>query len=279
MASYAGLWAPETTSVGSRSEEFHRGCSRVCCASALKYVHQIRAALPDAYVSDLYTDMNAFGKGCEDLYRSAAGAHATFLSFDKRRPPTVRAAPPGDEAAMLVTVHEQLSGEEIEVPADLVVLMVAMEPREDSAQVARIANISRDKEGWFIESHPKLDPVATPTDGVFIAGACQGPKDVVEAVAQGRAAVARILAKIAQGSIAVDAVYSEVDEKQCAGCRRCTGVCPYAAITFDEEKKRSRIVSAACKACGCCAVACPSGAIQTRHYNDQQIFAQIEAVL
>jgi heterodisulfide reductase subunit A len=265
--------------VGSRSEEFHRGCSRVCCASALKYVHQLKSALPDAYVSDLYTDMSAFAKGCEDLYRRAAEAHATFLAFDKRDPPTVRAAPPGDEAGMLVTVRERLSGEEVEVPADLVVLMTALEPREDSAQVARIANISRDKEGWFIESHPKLDPVATPTDGIFIAGACQGPKDVVEAVAQGRAAVARILAKIAQGSIAVDAIYSEVDEKQCAGCRRCTGVCPYAAITFDEEKRRSSIVSAACKACGCCAVACPSGAIQTRHYNDQQIFAQIEAVL
>jgi heterodisulfide reductase subunit A len=145
--------------------------------------------------------------------------------------------------------------------------------------VAQIANISRDKEGWFIESHPKLDPVATPTDGVFIAGACQAPKDVAEAVAQARAAVARILAKIAQGAIAVDGVYSEVDEKQCAGCRRCNGVCPYTAITYDEERHRSRIVSAACKACGCCAVACPSGAIQTRHYNDQQLFAQIEAVL
>ncbi len=265
--------------VGSRSEEFHRGCSRVCCASALKYVHQLRSALPDAYVSDVYTDMNAFGKGCEDLYRSAAEARATFLCFDRREPPTVRRAAPDDEAGMLVSLREQLSGEELDVPADLVVLMVAMEPREDASQVARIANISRDKEGWFIESHPKLDPVATPTDGVYIAGACQGPKDVVEAVAQGRAAVARILARIAQGSIAVDGVYSEVDEKQCAGCRRCSGLCPYAAITFDEEKHRSRIVSAACKACGCCAVACPSGAIQTRQYNDQQMFAQIEAAL
>jgi heterodisulfide reductase subunit A2 len=265
--------------VGSRSHEFHRGCSRVCCASALKYVHQIKSALPDAYVADLYTDMNAFGKGCEDLYRKTAEAKAMFLQFDKREPPIVRLAAAGEESGMLVALHEQLSGEDVEVPADLVVLMVAMEPREDSGKVAQITNISRDKAGWFIESHPKLDPVATPTDGVFIAGACQAPKDVSEAVAQARAAVARILAKIAQGAIAVDGVYSEVDEKQCAGCKRCNGVCPYAAITFDEEKHRSRIVSAACKACGCCAVACPSGAIQTRHYNDQQIFAQIEAVL
>jgi heterodisulfide reductase subunit A len=180
---------------------------------------------------------------------------------------------------MLVRFREQLSGEDLEVPADLVGLMVAMQPREDSDHVAHVANISRDRDGWFIESHPKLDPVATTTDGVFIAGACQAPKDVPEAVAQARAAVARILAKISRGEIAVDGVYSEVDERLCAGCRKCSSLCPYTAITFDEVKKRSVIVSAACKACGCCSAGCPCGAIQTRHFNDQQLYAQIEAVL
>jgi heterodisulfide reductase subunit A2 len=265
--------------VGSRSEEFHRYCSRVCCMSALKYGHQIRSAIPDARVTDIYTDMNAFGKGCEELYRKSAEAKTLFLMFDKRHPPSVERAPPDEEFPLLVRFREQLSGEDIEVPSDLVVLMVASEPREDSERLARIANISRDRDGWFIESHPKLDPVATTTDGVFIAGACQAPKDLPEAVAQARAAVARILAKISQGAIAVDGVYSEVDEKLCAGCRKCNPVCPYTAIVFDEVKKRSKIIGAACKACGCCAVACPCGAIQTRHFNDQQLHAQIEAVL
>jgi heterodisulfide reductase subunit A len=265
--------------VGSRSEEFHRYCSRVCCMSALKYGHQLRAALPGAHVTDIYTDMNAFGKGCEDLYRKSAEARTLFLMFDKRAPPTVTAAPPDDDVGMLVTFREQLSGEDVEMPADLVVLMVAMEPREDSAHVAHVANISRDREGWFTESHPKLDPVATTTDGVFIAGACQAPKDIPEAVAQARAAVARILARISKGAIAVDAIYSEVDEKQCAGCRKCNSLCPYTAIVYDEVKKRSAIISAACKACGCCAAACPCGAIQTRQFTDQQMYAQIEAVI
>lgn len=265
--------------VGSRSEEFHRYCSRVCCASALKYGHQLRSALPDAHVTDVYTDLDAFGKGCEELYRKSAEARTLFLMFDKRTPPTVAAAGPEDPYGLIVSFREQLSGEDVEVPADLVVLMVAMEPREDSDRVARIANISRDRDGWFTESHPKLDPVATTTDGVFIAGACQFPKDVPEAVAQARAAVARILAKISQGAIAVDGVYSEVDDKLCAGCRRCATLCPYSAITYDAVKRKSAIQSAACKACGCCAAGCPAGAIQTRQFTDQQLFAQIEAVL
>jgi heterodisulfide reductase subunit A len=154
-----------------------------------------------------------------------------------------------------------------------------MEAREDADGVGRLVNISRDKDGWFIESHPKLDPVATTTDGIFIAGACSSPKDIPESVAQARAAVARILAKISQGEIAVDAVYSEVEEKLCSGCRICNTVCPYGAIEYDAEKKKSLIISAVCKACGCCVVACPSGAIKARHFTDEQVFAQIEALL
>lgn len=265
--------------VGSRSEEFHRYCSRVCCMSALKYGHQIRSAIPGAHVTDIYTDMDAFGKGCEDLYRKSAEAKTLFLMFDKHHPPVVERASENDGFGMLVRFREQLSGEDLEMPADLVVLMVALEPREDSEHVAHVANISRDRDGWFIESHPKLDPVATTTDGVFIAGACQAPKDVPEAVAQARAAVARILGKISLGAIAVDGVYSEVDERLCAGCRKCNSLCPYTAITFDEVKKRSVIISAACKACGCCTAGCPCGAIQTRQFTDQQLYAQIEAVL
>jgi heterodisulfide reductase subunit A2 len=121
--------------------------------------------------------------------------------------------------------------------------------------------------------------VATTTDGVFIAGACQYPKDIPDSVSQARAVAARVLAKIAQGQISVEAVYSEVQSKKCSGCRICNTVCPYGAIEYDAEKKVSSIIGAVCKACGCCAAACPSGAIKARHFTDQQILAQIEAVL
>jgi heterodisulfide reductase subunit A len=180
---------------------------------------------------------------------------------------------------MLISFKEQLSGEEIEAPTDLVVLMVSMEPREDAGKVARLVNISADANGWFIESHPKLDPVATTTDGVYIAGACQFPRDIPESVTQGRAAVARILGKVAQGQITVDAVYSEVNPKLCAGCKACFSLCAYGAIEFDEKNHVSNIISAVCKACGCCSAYCPAGAIKVRHYTDEQIYAQIEGVL
>jgi len=263
--------------VGARSNEHHPYCSRVCCTTALKFALEIKSALPEAHVANLYTDMESFGKGCEDFYRRCAEAKTAFFMFDKHHLPAVRKASDGSE--MLISMRERLTGEEIEVPADLVVLMVAMEPREDSSKVARLVNISGDKDGWFIEAHPKLDPVATTTDGVYIAGACQFPKDIPESATQARAAVARILAKVAQGKIAVDAIYSEVNPKLCAGCKTCVGMCAYGAIEYNDEKHVSNIISAVCKACGCCAAACPAGAIKVRHFTDEQIYAQIEGVL
>ena len=191
--------------VGSRSQEFHAYCSRVCCMTALKYAHEIKSAVPGCYVSDIYIDMHAFGKGCEDFYRQSSEVKTLFLMYEKNDCPVIRKAGPGDDCEMLIEVNEKLSGETIEIPADLVVLMVGMEAREDSEEVAHLVNISRDKDGWFIESHPKLDPVATTTDGVYIAGACAAPKDIPDRVAQARAAAARILGTIAKGKIEIDA--------------------------------------------------------------------------
>jgi heterodisulfide reductase subunit A len=265
--------------VGSRSKEFHGYCSRVCCMTALKYAHEIKSAIPECYVSDLYIDMHAFGKGCEDFYKKSSEVKTLFLMYGKNERPVIRKAGPGDDCQMLIEVDEKLSGERIEIPADLVILMVGMEARPDSGEVARLVNISADKDGWFIESHPKLDPVATTTDGIYIVGTCVAPKDIPDTVAQARAAAGRILAKIAKGKIEIDGVFAEVNEDRCSGCRMCNELCPYSAIEFDADKKRSHVIPAACKACGACVAACPSGAIKGRHFTDQQIYAQIEGVL
>jgi heterodisulfide reductase subunit A len=265
--------------VGSRSEEFHSYCSRVCCMTALKYAREVKSAIPSCYVSDVYVDMHAFGKGMEDFYQRSSELKTLFLMYERGGHPVIRKADPGDDCDMLIQVDEQLSGEVIEIPADLVILMVGMEAREDSEHVAHLVNISRDKDGWFIESHPKLDPVATTTEGIFIAGTCAAPKDIPDTVAQARAAAARVLGKISAGKIEIDAVYAEVDEDRCSGCRICNELCPYVAIEFDPETRRSHVISALCKACGACVAACPSGAIKARHFTDAQIFAQIEGVL
>jgi len=264
--------------VGSRSQEFHTYCSRVCCMTALKYAHEIKSAHPECYISDVYIDMHAFGKGHEDFYRRSSEAKTLFLMYEKGDRPVIRKADPKDGCEMLIEVNEKLSGELIEIPADMVILMVGMEAREDSQEIARIVNISQDKEGWFIESHPKLEPVATTTDGVFIAGTCVAPKDIPDTVAQARAAAARILARIAKEKIEVDALYSEVNENLCSGCRLCKTLCPFSAIEYVEEKKQSHIISALCKGCGVCVAACPSIAIKGRHFTDQQVLAQVDGL-
>jgi heterodisulfide reductase subunit A len=264
--------------VGSRSQEFHTYCSRVCCMTALKYAHEIKSANPECYISDIYIDMHAFGKGHEDFYRRSSEAKTLFLMYEKGDRPVIHKASPKDDCEMLIEVNEKLSGELIEIPADLVILMVGMEAREDSHEIARIVNISQDKDGWFIESHPKLEPVATTTDGIFIAGTCVAPKDIPDTVAQARAAAARILARIAKGKIEVDALYSEVNEEKCSGCRFCNQLCPFSAIEFNEEKKQSYIISALCKGCGVCVAACPSSAIKGRHFTDQQVLAQVDGL-
>ena len=265
--------------VGSRHSRYHPYCSRVCCMTALKYGHEIKSALPEAMVTDLYVDMLSFGKGGEDFYRSTAELKTMFLMYEKEDYPKVRPADDGDDCGMFVQVQEKLSGEVIDVPADLVVLMVGMEARADSDVVARTVGISQDKQGWFIESHPKLAPVSTATEGVYIAGCCQSPKDIPDSVAQARAAASLVLAHVAQGKIEVDARFAVVDQDRCSGCRMCNELCPYTAITYDPDEGRSSVQSAVCKACGTCVAACPSGAITARHFTDEQIFQQIEGVM
>jgi heterodisulfide reductase subunit A len=159
------------------------------------------------------------------------------------------------------------------------VLCTALEARSDAGELARKLNISTGADGWFIEAHPKLAPVSTTTDGVYLAGVCQGPKDIPDAVAQGGAAAAQVLKLISRDELLMDAVFAEIRQEFCSGCRICNGLCPYNAISFEEEKKASYVNPALCKACGTCVAACPTGAIKARHFTDEQIYAQIEGIL
>ena len=179
----------------------------------------------------------------------------------------------------LIQFRETLSGVDVEVPADLVILMNGMEANGDAKKVGQLSGVSLDANGFFIEKHPKLDPVATTTEGVYVVGSCQFPKDIPESVTQAKAAAARILATISRGKVEVEVITAEVNEEICCGCQFCIDVCPYGANGFDPGKKVSVVNEALCKGCGTCAAACPSGAITSRHFTDKQILAQIEGIL
>jgi len=265
--------------VGSRNKDIHEYCSRTCCMTALKYANQVTAALPETNVYDCYVDMRAFGKGCEELYANTSRKNVMFLMFDKEDLPVIKKTAAGDTCNMVVEMNEVLSGEAIEVPADMVVLMVGAEAHEDAKEVAHAVGVSMCGNDFFIEKHPKLDPVATTTDGVYIVGSCQGPKDIPDSIAQAGAAASRILATIAQVEVEVEVTTAVVNEDLCCGCQTCIKVCPYSAVTYDEEKKVSTVNEVLCKGCGTCGSTCPTGAIRSRHFTDQQIMSQIEGLM
>ena len=266
--------------VGSRNSDFHEYCSRTCCMTALKFANQLRSALPEANVYEAYADMMAFGKGCEELYLATSRKNVTFLLFDQKDSlPKIRKADSKHDFEMLIEINDKLSGETVDVPADMVILMVAQEAYENAKEVAHAVGVSMCGNAFYIEKHPKLDPVATTTDGVYVVGSCQAPKDIPDSVSQARAAAARILASISFGSVEVEVTTAVVNEDLCCGCQTCVNVCPYSAISYDEEKKVSVVNEILCKGCGTCGPTCPTGAIRCRHYTDQQILSQIEGLL
>lgn len=263
--------------VGSRDENYHEYCSRVCCMYALKYSHLIKERT-DADVYQMYIDMRCFGKGYEEFYDRVSNEAANFIR-GKVAKVTDEAVNEEEKGKLIAVVEDTLLGTMLRVPVDMVVLATALEPREDAAEVAKLFGISRSADGFFLERHPKLDPVATMTDGVLIAGCCQGPKDIPDTVAQASAAAARVLALIAKGSVELEAATAVIDEEKCSGCRICNLLCPYSAISYIEDEKVSRINEALCKGCGTCVAACPSVAITHKQFTTEEIGAEIEGVL
>lgn len=266
--------------VGSRHDDYHPYCSRTCCMLGLKYCNQIRSALPGTHIYDIYADMRSFGKSCEELYTETASRKIMFLNFDQRQGiPQITRAGQDEDCTMLIEFRERLSNESVEVPADMVILLVAMEAREDARETAHKVGVSMCSNDFYIEKHPKLDPVATTTDGVYIVGSCQGPKDITDSVAQARAAASRILASILAGTVEVEVTTAVTNEELCCGCQTCIKACPYNAISFDEEKKVSVVNEILCKGCGTCGSACPTGAIKSRHFTDVQILSEIKGLM
>lgn len=264
--------------VGSRDKNYHEYCSRVCCMYSLKYSHLLKEKIEDAEVYQFYIDMRCFGKGYEEFYERLSNEGVQFVR-GKVAQVTDRTINEEEQGKLVVVAEDSLMSTMLRVPVDMVILSTALEARSDAEDVARMFNISRSADGFFLERHPKLDPVATTTDGTFVVGCAQGPKDIPDTVAQASAAAARALAMISKGKVEIEATTAVIDEERCSGCKICNLLCPYSAISFDEEKKVSQINEALCKACGVCVAACPSGAITGKHFTTTQIMAEIEGVL
>ncbi len=276
-----GVTAPESIAivhcVGSRDKKHNPYCSAVCCMAALKFGH-LAIEKTGAQVYSFYIDMRTPHKNYEEFYDRLLSEGMQFVR-GRVAEVTDAARLPGEEGKLIVQSEDTLAGRQRRTPVDMVVLMGALEPRHDARETGLKFGISCSMSGWFTERHPKLDPVATMTDGVFIAGVCQGPKDIPDSVAQGAAAAARVMAMITKGTVLIEPVIATIHEENCSGCRICNNLCPYNAITFLDDKGVSFINAALCKGCGTCVAACPAQAIGGAHFSNEQIFSEIEGLL
>ncbi len=263
--------------VGSRDEQYHKYCSRVCCMYSMKFAHLLKEHT-SADVYEFYIDIRSFGKGYEEFYNRILEEGTVFFR-GKPAEITDVAETPQEEGKLIVQFEDTLVGRQRRVPVDMVVLSCGLEPQPDSETVARLFNISRSADGFFLEKHPKLDPVATMTDGIFIAGCCQSPKDIPDTVAQASAAAAEALAMISRGKVEIEAATAVINEHLCTGCQVCMANCPYSAIAFDEEKGVCQVNEALCKGCGVCVGGCPGDAVSLNHYTNEQLLAQMEGAL
>jgi heterodisulfide reductase subunit A len=263
--------------IGSRDENTNKYCSRVCCMYSLKLAHLLKEKT-GAHIYNFYIDMRTPGKGFEEFYKRILDEGVSFI---RGKVAEVSGWPqsPAEEGKLILRAEDTLLGVIRRIPVDMVVLSVGMEPQADTNEVRRLFNLGCSAEGWFLERHPKLAPVDTFTDGIFLAGCNQGPKDIPDTVAQAGAAAAQCMALIDKGFVEIEPNTAWIDEELCSGCHVCIAMCPYTAIHFDAEKKVAVLNEALCKGCGTCVAACPSGAAQQNLFRDEQLFAEVEGVL
>lgn len=263
--------------VGSRDLKTNRWCSRTCCMHSMKLAQLIREHT-DADVTVFYMDIRAPGKGCEEFYDKSLQEGIQFVR-GRVAEVTDWALSPEEAGKLVIRAEDTLAGFVRRIPVDMIVLASGMEPQEDAQELRRMLNMSCSSEGWFLERHPKLAPVSTFTDGIYIAGCCQGPKDIPDSIAQAGAAAGEALSLIDKGYIEQEPNTAYIEEADCSGCKSCLPLCPYTAILFDQEKDKAYINATLCKGCGTCVAACPSGSIHQNLFEDEEIFSEIEGIL
>jgi heterodisulfide reductase subunit A len=260
--------------VGSRSDRSGRlYCSNVCCMNTIKDSLLIKEHWPDTEIYVFYVDIRAYGKGFEDLYKRAKNAGVIFI----RGLPAEIVEDKRTHNVWLIG-ENTLRKEVYRISADTAILSIGLEARKDSEMIQRLLTVSRNQDGFFLEAHPKLRPVDAATGGVFFAGCAESPKDIKDSVTQASAAAARAGILMAKGHVTVEAITPIVYPDKCKACGLCVKICPYNAISLDKDLKKVEIIEAACGGCGTCAAECNFGALTQKHFTDEQITAQIDAI-
>jgi len=262
--------------VGSRDElKGHSYCSKFCCMYMAKQAIMLKEHDPNVQCYIFYIDIRAGGKDFDEFARRAQQEYGTLYLRGR----VSKVFQDGDK--MIVCGEDSLIGRPVEIPADLVVLATAAEPNDGAAELAQTLKISYDTNHFFIEAHPKLRPVETQTDGIFLAGCCVGPRDIPESVAQGGAAAAKVAALFSQDHLMTDPMVSTIDALKCGGCLLCNDVCPFGAIgpqVLRDGRTVSVVNESLCKGCGLCVAACRFGAANLRGFTQQQLLAEVTSL-
>jgi heterodisulfide reductase subunit A len=258
--------------VGSRNEE-HPYCSKVCCTHTIESALEVKRRNPDADIYVFYRDMRTYGAR-EDLYRKARAEGVLFVRYSKDGKPVVSAN--GDQVT--VEFRDPILDRELAIHADILCLATAIVSHRDHA-MAQFFKVPMDEDGWFLEAHQKLRPVDFANDGVFLCGMAHYPKPIDESIAQAQAAASRALTVLAMDTIKVGGIVCSIDAELCSGCLACINVCPYGAISFNDNRRVAEVNEALCKGCGACAAACPSEAPVLMGFNNKELYAQIKGAL
>jgi len=268
--------------VGSRDDTKGKSyCSRACCMYTAKHAYQVKTKLEDSEAYVFYMDVRTAGKNYEEFYQRSLDAGAKYI-----RGRVSKIYPRGDR--LVLKAEDSLIGRPLEVEVDMVVLATAMVPAVYADELAKTIGFSVDKDGFFQEAHPKLQPVETFTAGVYLAGACQGPKDIPDTVAQASAAAVKVAGLFSKTELATEPMVSEVDINKCSGCGLCLSICPYNAISLKEiqerghhgpfKRKVAEVNSSLCQGCGACVPACRSMALNLNGFTDEQLVAEVDAL-
>jgi heterodisulfide reductase subunit A len=262
--------------VGSRSQRRGRPyCSNICCMNTVKSTIMLKEHYPDMEIKVFYIDIRAFGKGFEDLFRRSKGMGVRYI---RGLPGDIKQEP--ETRDLILTVENTATNALDNHRAEMVVLATGVEPPADMKAIQEMLALQTTSDGFYLEAHPKLQPVDSATRGIFFAGCAEAPKDIKDSVTQASAAAARAMRLMNPGVLTVEAITAEVDPEKCNFCGLCAKVCPYNAIHVDTRANLpAKVTEAACSGCGTCAAECPTMAIAMHHFTDAQIEAQIDAIL